>query len=101
MYSHDGKEWFPATFYKKWIIEARLFFRIYPNRIYNTPVGIIIPTLQPLYYVFYKVGEPILYLRDNRFMECLNVYVDVDFDPIGNKRCNVLSPIAEESPKHS
>lgn len=97
MYSHDGKEWFPSAFYKKWIIEARLFFRIYPNRIYKTSVGIIVPTLQPLHYVFYKENEPIVYLRDNvRFLECLNI----DFDPIGNK-LPLLSPIAEESPKHS
>ena len=100
MYSHDGKEWFPATHYKKWIIEARLFFRIYPNHIYNTPVGIIIPTLQPLYYVFYKTNEPIIYLRDNRFMECLNVHVDVDCNTSINT-LHILSPIAEESPKNS
>ncbi len=98
MYSHDGKEWFPATCYKKWITEARLFFRIYPNRIYTTPVGIIIPTLQPLHYVFYKENEPIIYLRDNRFMECLNIHVDCN---TSINTLHILSPIAEESPKHS
>ncbi len=98
MYSHDGKEWFPATFYKKWLIEARLFFRIYPTRIYKTPVGIIVPTLQPLHYVFYTENEPIIYLRDNRFMECLHVHVDYHSSI---NTLHLLSPIAEESPKNS
>ncbi len=94
MYSHDGKEWFPATFYKKWMVEARLFFRIYPNGIYKTPCGIIMPTLQPFHYLFYKENEPLVYLQD-RQLECLKL----NFETYNT--LHLLSPIAEESPKNS
>lgn len=94
MYSHDGKEWFPAPFYKKRMIEARLFFRIYPNRIYKTSCGMIIPTLQPFHYLFYKENEPLVYLHD-RELE----YLKLNFETYDT--LHLLSPIAEESPKNS
>lgn len=94
MYSRDGKEWFPAPFYKKRMIEARLFFRIYPNRIYKTPCGMIIPTLQPFHYLFYKENEPLVYLHD-RELE----YLKLNFETYDT--LHLLSPIAEESPKNS
>lgn len=97
MYSHDGKEWFPATLlYKEWMVEANVFFQIYPNRIYKTTHGLIIPTLQPNYYVFYKENEPVIYFlhEKRKQLEWLQINLNVDTNTL-----HILSPIAEESPK--